>query len=55
MLTKSFQMHNAGSTPLNLLSVEVGGGGCEEHGFAIANCDRQISIPPNKTKTIEIS
>ena len=54
-LTKVFRMQNSGSTPLTLHMVGVGGGGCEEHGFSVTNCDREITIKPNKTKRIEIS
>ena len=54
-MTKVFRMQNSGSTPLTLHMVGVGGGGCEEHGFAVANCDKEVVIKPNKTKRIEIS
>ena len=54
-MTKVFRMQNSGSTPLTLHMVGVGGGGCEEHGFVVTNCDKEVVIKPNKTKRIEIS
>ena len=55
-LTKVFRMRNSGPSPLTLSSVGVGGGGgCEELGFAVTGCDKEVTIRPNKTKKIEIS
>ena len=54
-MTKVFRMQNSGSTPLTVHMIGVGGGGCEEHGFAVTNCDKELVIKPNMTKRIEIS
>ena len=49
-------MHNSGPTPIKLTHIGIGrGGACEGGGFAVANCGREISIQPNKTKKLELS
>ena len=53
-LSKSFWIHNSGSTPLTVRSMSVGGGECEEHGFSVVNCEKEVTIKPNKTKKIDI-
>ena len=54
-MTKVFRMQNSGSTPLTVSMIGVGGGGCEEYGFSVTNCDKELVIKPNTTRRIEIA
>ncbi len=54
-LTKTFRMHNSGSTSITLRIIGLEGGSCEGRGFVISNCNKDITIKPNRSKKIEIT
>ena len=54
-MRRVFQMHNSGPTPLTLQGVGLGGGACQEHGFAVPHCKRRITIKQNSSQKIEIT
>ena len=54
-LSRVFTMHNSGQSSLTLYLVGIGAGEREERGFAVLNYNREITIKPNQTKSIEIS
>lgn len=54
-MARVFSMHNSGSSPLVLQGVGIGGGSCEEYGFAVAHCQQPITIKQNSSHTIEIT
>ncbi|XP_064385266.1 transmembrane protein 131-like [Halichondria panicea] len=54
-LTKTFRMHNSGSTSITLRIIGLEGGSCDGRGFVISNCNKDITIKPNRSKKIEIT
>ena len=54
-LTKTFRMHNSGPTPIVLRILGLESGACDGRGFVVSNCDKDITIQPNRTKKFDIT